>query len=113
MLDEILGTLLDGRVTKVQIGLHWTAVVVETEGQQRCGLASTLSTPHYHHGQVDVPQAGQLASLPGPELAKLAKGGEQVQAGVGMAAINALLPHQAGPWIDLNASNFLAEQGAS
>jgi len=112
ILDGILGTLLNGRVTKVLIGLHWTAVVVEIEGQLRCGLASTLSKPHYHHGQVDVPQAGQLASLPGSGLARLANAGHPVQVGVGMAAINALLPHQPGAWIDLNAATFLAEQGA-
>lgn len=95
------------------IGLHWTAVVVEAEGQRRCGLASTLSGPHSHqHGQVDVPQAGQLANLPGPALVTLAKAAHPTQASIGMAAINALLPQQPGAWIDLNAEEVLAERGA-
>lgn len=112
ILNDILDTLLDGRVVRVLIGLHWTAVVVEIEGQQRCGLASTLSRAHYHHGQVDVPQAGQLANLPGSELVRLVEASSPVQVSAGMAAINAMLPRQPGAWIDLNAGTFLAEQGA-
>jgi uncharacterized protein (DUF4213/DUF364 family) len=73
ILDEILNTLLEGRVTRVLIGLHWTVVAAEVEGQQRCGLASTLSRPHRQHGQLDVPQAGLLNTLSGAELAALAK----------------------------------------
>lgn len=112
ILDQILGTLRDGRVTNVLIGLHWTAVVAEVDGQRRCGLASTLSGSHYQHGQVDVPQAGQLANLPGATLAALAKAGQPTQASVGVAAINALLPQQPKDWIELNAEQVLAEQGA-
>lgn len=87
--------------------------MAEVEGQRRCGLASTLSGPHTHqHGHVDVPQAGQLESLPGSELAMLANAGDPVQASVGVAAINALLPRQPEAWIDLNAEAVLAERGA-
>jgi uncharacterized protein (DUF4213/DUF364 family) len=112
ILDEILSTLLEGRVTSVLIGLHWTAVVVEIEGRQRCGLASTLTRPHYHHGQPDVPQAGHLQGLPGSALAALAKAGHPTQASIGVAAINALLPHLPDAWIDLNAGEVLATHGA-
>jgi uncharacterized protein (DUF4213/DUF364 family) len=111
IFDDLLGTLIDGRITKVLIGLHWTAVIAEVEGQQRCGLASTLSKPHHHHGQPDVPQAGQLEDLPGSELAMLAKSDEPILPGVGIAAINALLPHHPEAWIDLNAEQVLAEHG--
>lgn len=98
---------------KVLVGLHWTAVVAEVQGQRRCGLASTMSGRHTHqHGHVDVPQAGQLESLPGSGLAMLANAGEPVQASIGVAAINALLPRQPGAWIDLNAEAVLAERGA-
>lgn len=44
---KLIGNLLDvlpaGRVGDVHIGLHWTAVVVEVDGTQRCGLASPLT----------------------------------------------------------------------
>ena len=110
-LDDLLSNLLEGNITKVLIGLHWTAVVAEVEGQQRCGLASTLSKPHYHHGQPDVPQAGQMENLSGSELAILAKSDEPILASVGVAAINALLPHYPEAWTDLNAEEVLAQCG--
>jgi uncharacterized protein (DUF4213/DUF364 family) len=112
VLDEILDTLLAGWVTSVLIGLHWTTVRTEVGGQQRCGLASTLSGPHGHHGQADVPQAGYLETRPGSVLAGLAKADHPTQASVGVAAINALLPQQSQAWVDLNAEEVLAREGA-
>jgi uncharacterized protein (DUF4213/DUF364 family) len=111
ILDEILSALPEGRVTEVLIGLHWTAVVAEVDGQRRCGLASTLSGTEYHHGHADVPQAGRLASLPGLALAALAETELPMQASVGVAAINALLPRQPTVWVDLNAEEVLAREG--
>ena len=111
-MEDLLRTLLDGSVTKVLLGLHWTTVVAETEGRQRCGLASTLSRPHHHHGVPDVPQAGQLESLSGSALAILAKSDEPALASVGVAAINSLLPQHPEAWTDLNAEEVLAKYGA-
>ena len=110
-LDDLLSNLLEGNITKVLIGLHWTAVVAEAKGQQRCGLASTLSNSHHRHGSPDVPQAGQLEDLPGSTLAMLAKSDQPILASVGVAAINALLPHHPETWIDLNAEQVLAKHG--
>lgn len=112
ILEDLLSNLLEGSITKVLIGLHWTAVVAEIEGGQRCGLASMLSKPHYHHGEPDVPQAGQLDNLSGSELAILAKSDDPALASVGMAAINALLPHYLEAWNDLKAEETLAKHGA-
>ena len=58
VLNEILETLPDGQVRDVRIGLHWTAVVVEVKGELCCGLASSLTGPHDHHKEPDIPQAG-------------------------------------------------------
>ena len=110
-LDDLLSNLLDGNIKKVLIGLHWTAVVTEIEGRPRCGLASTLRKPHQHHGEPDVSQAGQLENLSGPALAILAKSDDPTLAGVGVAAINALLPHHPEAWFDLNAEEVLAKRG--
>lgn len=112
ILDEILDTLPEGRITSVLIGLHWTAVVAEVDGQPRCGLASTLSGLDYHHGHVDVDGAGQLADLPGTALAALVKAGQPAQASVGAAAINALLPRRPEAWVDLKAEEVLIREGA-
>jgi uncharacterized protein (DUF4213/DUF364 family) len=110
ILNKLLSTLPDGRVLDVTIGLHWTAVVVEVEGQPRCGLASTLHNDH-QHGTPDVVQAGTLEKLPALRLAKLVLGESATTASVGMAAINALLPQYPETWVDLNAEEVIAEKG--
>jgi uncharacterized protein (DUF4213/DUF364 family) len=111
ILDDLLSKTLEGSISEVLIGLHWTAVVAEIEGGQRCGLASTLSKPHHHQGKPNVPQAGQLENLSACELTILAKSDEPTLAGVGMAAINALLPHHPEAWTDLNAEEVLVKHG--
>ena len=68
ILSELLATIPEGNVLDVCIGLHWTAVVVEVEGEHRCGLASTLFGGHSQHRRNSdgssrkpaVPQAGGL-----------------------------------------------------
>jgi uncharacterized protein (DUF4213/DUF364 family) len=109
--NELLATLPDGIVVDVSIGLNWTAVVMEVEGEHRCGLASTLSNEH-HHGSPDVPQAGEYEKFSGLELAALVKGDQPTLTSVGAAAINALLPQQPDSWLDLNAEEVIAEHGA-
>ena len=42
LFDQLLPTLSDGRLVSVNIGLYWTAVVVEVNGETRCGLAATM-----------------------------------------------------------------------
>ncbi len=93
ILDDLLGSLPTARIASVLMGLHWTAVVADSGGVTRCGLASTMRRPHTHHGDVDVPQAGQLEKQSGTELASLAQSDQITLAAVGLAAINATLPH--------------------
>lgn len=112
ILNDLFNTLLDGHVLQVLIGLHWTAVVAAVDGEQRCGLASTLSTPYHIHGEADVPQAGQLADMSARALAGLARSEQPLLAGVGIAAINALLQPPPEPMVDLNAEEVLATHGA-
>lgn len=110
--DDLLITLPDGDVLQVQIGLHWTAVVVELEGKRACGLSSTLSALHEHHGEPDVPEAGHLEDLPVSELAAFVRSIKSSMVSVGMATINALLPHQPKAWVDQNAEELIARHGA-
>lgn len=111
ILSEILHTLPDGDVRDVRIGLHWTAVVVETGGVLRCGLSATLFTPHGHDQGPDIPGAGQLEYASGRELAELALSSHPTQASLGVAAINALLPHWSHLWTDDNAEEVIALHG--
>jgi len=69
-LDDLMTTLPSGRVVDVNIGLHWTAVLVDVSGQLRCGLATTLPTDH-QHGVPDVLEAGNFTNLPVLTLADL------------------------------------------
>jgi uncharacterized protein (DUF4213/DUF364 family) len=111
LLDDLLAALPNGEVLDVCIGLHWTAVVVRSEGLTRCGLASTVAAPHHHSAEPDVPQAGQLQTLSALELAHLARSEQPTQASAGVAAINALLPPRPERWRDLNAEEVIAAHG--
>jgi uncharacterized protein (DUF4213/DUF364 family) len=110
-LDKLLAALPDGDVLDVCIGLHWTAVVVQSDGQVRCGLASTLTAPHNHSAEPDVPEAGQLHTLSALELAHLACSEQPPQASVGIAAMNALLPPQPEQWREMNAEEVIVTHG--
>lgn len=113
LLRELLETIVDGDVLEVHIGLHWTAVVMEVDGVRRCGLASTLfrGHGHGHHREPDMPQAGELDSISGRELAELVLLDKPTQASVGMAALNALLPQYPDTWVEANAEEMIAGHG--
>lgn len=110
ILTSIIQSLPDGEVEQVNIGLHWTAVVLEVYGQQRCGLSSSLCGQHTH-GEPELPQAGQLQQMTALELASYAFSDTLIRASVGVAAINALLPQQPQSWLDINAEDVIAREG--
>ena len=112
ILEQIIATLPPGRVIDARVGLHWTAVVVETRGLTRCGLAATLHAEHDHRRIPDVPQAGALAGLSANEMACWSLGEQPVQASLGLAAINALLPQPSDPDPEENAEQIIARWGA-
>jgi len=115
LTNDLLTSLPHGEIVEVLIGLHWTAVVAEVEGRRSCGLSSTIESPHLHGGGAQVPQAGQLATLSGHELAALALDEERLTlASVGVAAINALLPlPQAQALREINAEHVLVKLGTA
>lgn len=113
IIDDLLAGLPDGPLRQVLVGAFWTAVVVEVEGQPRCGLASTLHNDDHHHGGGPaVPEAGRLLARSARELAGLAHSRSPMEAAVGMAAINALLPARPERWVDVNAEEVIAQHGA-
>lgn len=111
--DELLAALpdVDSRILDVRIGSAWTAVVVEVEGVRRCGLAATQSNANF--SGLRVRDAGRLAELGGRALCELARSSSPTEVSVGMAAVNALLPRDPAAWVDVNASEVLAERGAN
>jgi len=113
IIGELLSTLPDGPVLDVRVGAFWTAVLVSVEGRPRCGLASSLRRGGHHHGAgPEVPEAGRLLARPARQLADLARSTNPMEASIGMAAINALLPRYEARWVDLNAEAVMAEHGA-
>jgi uncharacterized protein (DUF4213/DUF364 family) len=112
LIETVLATLPDGDCVQVCIGLRWTAVVLDVQGELRCGLASTFRSVH-EHGEPDVPQAGLLEKMSGIELAALALKEQLALVSVGVAAINALLPRQPDQWKNHNAEAVIAKYGAS
>ena len=92
LIEDLIAQVQEGEIERVQVGLHWTAVVAAQGGVRRCGLASTLSEPH-KRGEPTVPEAGDLTLYTGRELIKLALAEDKpVLASIGVAALNALLP---------------------
>ena len=114
LIDELLEELPGGEVRAARIGLHWTAVVAETESDLRCGLASTLPSPHDHPGGTDLPEAGRLEGMDARAIAGWLRADpkkDPIRRSLGAAALNALLPPRPEEWVDRNASEVIAERG--
>lgn len=113
IINDLLLHLADGEVRDVRIGVFWTAVVVEVAGQPRCGLASTVRPDcHYHGSEAAIRDAGFLLGCSARTLAGLATSESPLEAAIGLATINALLPEKAELWLDVNAEAVLARYGA-
>jgi uncharacterized protein (DUF4213/DUF364 family) len=110
LLREIITDLPDGEVEQICVGSHWTAVVVNLDGERRCGLASnpTRST------RLDAPHETLLADLekqPARSLCDLVGEKKPLLPSVGLAAINALLPRKPDDWVERNAGDVIAQKG--
>jgi hypothetical protein len=93
------------------VGLHWTAVVVEVNGERQCGLASTLSREHHHGSGPQIPQAGNLEGFSARQLAGFCLHESPAMASVGMAAVNALLPRSFQFMSEANAEQLILQHG--
>lgn len=98
-----------GKIVDVQPGPSRVAVLAETPDGLQCGLAAALTGP----GQASVlPDAAWLASLSSQELVDLTRSADFGETAVGLAALNALLPLQGLPLVELNAEDYLVRIGA-
>ena len=112
--EQLLQSLLPGKILAVQVGYSRTAVLVETVDGIRCGLAASLSNPDFeHHRNPAVRNAGHLHEMPSGELAGLIESASFTEVAIGLATINALLPRDASQWVDLKAEDYLLQQGAN
>jgi uncharacterized protein (DUF4213/DUF364 family) len=111
ILNSIIDKLPQGKILEVRLGLHWTVVVVETDGFMQAGLASTLVNQNTDHTLPDVPLAGKLTDLPALDVAHWALSEQRTLASIGVATINALMPRQPATWQDGNAEEMIAARG--
>ena len=112
--EDLIQTLLPGKILAVQVGFSRTAVLAETSDGFRCGLAATLSNPEFeHHRQPAVRSAGHLHEMQPIDLAGLIESPSFTEVAVGLATINALLPRNPDQWMDLNAEDYLAQKGVN
>ncbi len=114
LLDSVAASATVAQTVDVCIGGHWSGVTVRLDGELRGGLASTLGgggDDHHHGGGPPVRAAGQLHTLPVPELLALARSQSLLEASVGFATLNALLDTPPN-CVDINAAELIAERGA-
>ncbi len=105
-MHDILKTVeTDSTIKKVQIGIHWTAVV-----SNGCGLASTLCEPPPHHDN-QVRDVGRLHKKSAAELARNVLSSRLLEACVGLATINSLIEINEDQCAPINAFDIIAEKG--
>ena len=109
-VDTLLDSIrADSPIQQILVGAHWTAVVLATD-PPRCGLASTMQGAE-HHGGFPVREAGRLQERSGCELAQLLRSDSTMEAGLGMAAFNALLDVDETALLEANAEQIILEKG--
>lgn len=109
--DKVLDTLTDHTIVSVRIGMRWTAVVADKDGEEQCGLATSLQTDHTHKGDPAVPEAGALENVSGLEMASWIDDPVAIRRSLGCAAINALIDYHPQRWVDENAVKAIIRHG--
>jgi uncharacterized protein len=107
---QVIAELLDGvtadhEVTELCVGAFFTAVV-----SRGCGLASTMRGQCCDHEGPSVRNAGSLLPQGARALARLALSGSEMEAGIGMAALNSLLEVDESRLADVNAADLLFQR---
>jgi uncharacterized protein (DUF4213/DUF364 family) len=105
-IDELIATLKpDHPVREVWVGAHWTAVHTD-----HLGLSSTMQEPCPGHTARPVEDAGHLHEKTALQLCRLASSNSLLEASIGLAAINSMLPKLNGE--EANAEQLIIQKGA-
>lgn len=109
IIHDLLATLPADElaVEDARLGPYWT--VVSTE--RGAGLAATQRDAHTPHGHSLVRWAGDLTAHTANELAHLLRSESPMEAALGMAAFNALLPVDEASLTDRNAAEEIVQRG--
>ncbi|NQT79709.1 MAG: DUF364 domain-containing protein [Candidatus Aminicenantes bacterium] len=108
MLLDILSSLeIDHKVSDIRTCVYWTAVT-----SIHCGLASTMAASIVPSEGHQVESAGHLLPTGAKVLAKLSLSSQILEASIGIAAINSLMPVDESMCVDLNAEAEIRARGA-
>jgi uncharacterized protein (DUF4213/DUF364 family) len=109
MIDDLLAALPAGEIAlrDVRVGPFWTVVWTE----MGAGLASTQRDARTPHGHSLIRWAGDLMAHDARELAQLLRSRSPMEAALGMATVNALLPVDDAMLTDRNASAEIIQRG--
>jgi uncharacterized protein (DUF4213/DUF364 family) len=110
IIDDLLLALPHQEISvrDARVGPFWTVVWTE----RGAGLASTQRDAHTPHGQSLIRWAGDLAGHSANELAALLRSTSPMEAGLGMAAVNALLKVDEAKLTDRNAADEIIRRSA-
>ena len=107
ILDDMLDSLEDDApIRNVLVGVHWTVVC-----SRGCGMDATIAN-HLPHGHGAVRDVGALHKKSARELAEYARSDNPLEASLGVAAINSLLPVDESQAVEINALHVLSKHGA-
>lgn len=107
ILKDILSSLhLDDKVSDIRTCVYWTAVT-----SFRCGLASSMAASILPSEGHQVESAGNLLPIQARALAELSLSDRILEASIGIAAINSILPIDESLCVDLNAEDEIRSQG--
>lgn len=107
ILDDLISTInANTIVTDIRQGVFHTAVVTD-----KCGLASTLPRDALKQQQPFVKEAGLLLQKEVKDLLQMAWSENILEAAIGMATLNSLIPIDEDSCIDLNARELLMKEG--
>ena len=107
IINDLLSTVnYTAPVREIRQGPFQTAVLT-----RHCGLASTPHEPGPHHRNIPVKEAGLLLEKDALSLAHMALSSNQLEAAIGMAAINSLIEVDEQRCTELNAGDLLFKEG--
>jgi len=112
IIDDLIDSVdTDATPKDIRVGAYWTSVVLERKGQLCAGLASTLHNDSHPHMRAPVRYAGSLLERSASDLANLMHSSSWVEASIGLATLNALLPVDEGACVEVNASEVIIREG--
>lgn len=108
LLEELIqGLQYDCPVKDIRQGVFHTAVLTK-----RCGMAATLPKDALRQKPPMVAEPGTLLDKSPEEVVRLAHSQSLMEAAIGMATINSLLPVDETTMVERNAGDILVEKGA-